>query len=60
MSNPGQNHNRYEVIVQEDPETGDLLMPIPPILLKQMGWKEGDDIEFVLDETGHYILKKKE
>jgi hypothetical protein len=60
MSKPGQNNNRYEVIVQEDPETGDLLMPIPPVLLKQMGWKEGDDIEFVLDETGNYILKRKE
>lgn len=30
---------RYEVITQEDPETGDLLLPIPPQLLEEMGWK---------------------
>ena len=58
MSGPGQQNTRYEVIVQEDPETGYLLMPIPPILLKQMGWKEGDDIEFAVNETGNYILKR--
>jgi len=58
MSGPGQQNTRYEVIIQEDPTTGDLLMPIPPILLEQMGWKEGDDIEFAVNETGNYILQK--
>ena len=58
MTSPGQQNTRYEVIVQEDTETGDLLMPIPPILLQQLGWKEGDDIEFAVNETGNYILKR--
>lgn len=58
MSNPGQNLTRYEVITQEDPETGDLLMPIPPQLLKELGWKEGDEIEFGIDDSGNYILKR--
>ena len=48
----------YEVIVQEDPETGELLIPLPPELMTQMGWKEGDNIEIGLDEEGRYILKK--
>lgn len=58
MSKLGQHANRYEVITQEDPETGDLLLPIPQVLLDQLGWKEGDDIDFGLDENGHYILRK--
>ena len=58
MTKPGQNHIRYEVILQEDKETGDLLMPIPQALLDQLGWKEGTDVEFGLDEKGHYILRR--
>lgn len=49
---------RYEVITQEDPETGDLLLPIPPELLEQLGWKEGDDIDISVDDNGHYILQR--
>ena len=55
---PGHDNMRYEVITQKDPESDDILMPIPPILLKQLGWKEGDDIEFGVDAKGNYILKR--
>lgn len=58
MTKPGQDPNRYEVITQEDPDTGDLLLPIPPVLLQRLGWKEGDEIEFGLDDKGHYILQR--
>ena len=53
------NYIRYEVITQEDPDSGDVLLPIPPILLAEMGWKEGDDVEFNLDDIGRLIIKKK-
>jgi len=55
---PGQLLQRYEVITQEDPETGDLLIPFPPQLLKEMGWKEGDELDFQMDEKGKIIVKK--
>jgi hypothetical protein len=58
MTKPGQDNTRYEVITQEDPDTGDLIVPIPPILLEQLGWKEGDEIDFAVDDKGHYILRK--
>lgn len=58
MTNPGNDLTRYEVITQEDEVTGDLLLPIPPQLLAQLGWIEGDEIEFEVDERGQYILKK--
>lgn len=58
MTKPGQDQVRYEVITQEDPDTGDLILPIPPILLEQLGWKEGDDIEFGINEDGTWFLKK--
>ena len=56
--NPAQSYDSYEVITQEDPETGDMLIPLPPQLLKDLGWKEGDDVDFSIDEKGRIILKK--
>jgi hypothetical protein len=55
---PLNDHIRYEVITQEDPETGDLLLPIPPTLLEEMGWKEGDEIDFSIDDKGKWILQR--
>jgi Antidote-toxin recognition MazE, bacterial antitoxin len=56
--NPAQQDIRYEVITQEDPETGDLLIPLPPQLLREMGWKEGDELDFQIDDNGKVIVKK--
>jgi antitoxin component of MazEF toxin-antitoxin module len=47
----------YGVITQED-SNGDLLLPIPPILLEQLGWVEGDEISIDIDDKGRYILSK--
>ena len=58
-SKPGVGDVRYEVITQEDPETGDLIIPIPEPVLKSLGWKEGDDVEIELDKDGKIYLKKK-
>jgi len=55
---PAQANIRYEVITQEDPETGDLIIPIPPHVLKQLGWKEGDEIDFQVGEDGKIYVKK--
>jgi hypothetical protein len=50
---------RYEVITQQDDNPDDMLIPIPPQLLQQMGWKEGDEIQFSMDELGRFILRLK-
>lgn len=51
-------HARYEVITQEDPETGDIFIPIPPILLEQLDWKEGDELQFDISKEGKMYVKK--
>jgi hypothetical protein len=55
---PAKQYQRYEVITQEDPETGDLLIPLPPQLLAEMSWKEGDELDFQIDDQGKVIIKK--
>lgn len=49
----------YEVITQEDPETGELILPIPPELMTQMGWVEGDTLDFNQDDMGRWVITKK-
>lgn len=57
MAKPGQDQVRYEVITQEDGD-GDMIIPIPISVLKQLGWKEGDDVEIGVDKDGQLFLKK--
>jgi hypothetical protein len=56
--NPAHRYDSFEVITQEDPDTGDMLIPLPPQLLKDLGWKEGDSIDFTIDDKGRIVLKK--
>ena len=48
----------YEVITQLDPETGDVIMPIPKELLDSLGWREGDEISFTDNGDGTFVLTK--
>ncbi len=59
MSKRNQDDVSYEVITQEDPDTGDLLLPLPQELLDKMGWREGDQIEWKIDTQGLWVLSKK-
>jgi hypothetical protein len=55
---PGQVKTRYEIITQEDKETGDLLIPLPQPLLDQLGWKEGMNVSFSIDDQGKIYMKQ--
>ena len=58
MNDKKKSQKKQIVTVHED-DNGDLLIPIPEVLLKRLGWNENDNIEVTIDEvTGEYILKK--
>lgn len=57
MSNKTENIS-YEVILQEDKETGDLILPLPQELLDRMGWKPGDNLDWSQSDNGSFILTK--
>ena len=57
-STPHSEHN-WTVTVEEDPATGDLLLPFPPDLLSQMGWAEGTELWWEVDEKGNVYIKEK-
>lgn len=48
------------LVIQEDPETGEPFIELPQRLLKQLGWKEGDDLQWVEGTDGSWTIKKVE
>ena len=49
----------YTVKVEEDPDTGDLVLPLPTELLNQMGWDFGDTLIWDDNHDGTFSLSKK-
>jgi hypothetical protein len=48
----------WTITVEEDPETGDLLLPFPDDFLSMQGWKEGDTLEWIDNTDGTWTIKK--
>jgi hypothetical protein len=53
------NTGNWTVQLEQDKETGELLLPFPPDLLSQMGWSEGTDLSWIDNENGTFSLKEK-
>lgn len=51
--------SKWTLEVQESP-TGDQFIEFPPEALEQVGWKDGDTIEWTDLGNGSWSLKKKE
>lgn len=51
---------RWTVTLEEDPDTGDLMMPFPPEALAQVGWDFGDILLWTDNNDGSWTLSKKE
>jgi hypothetical protein len=50
----------WVVDLEEDPLTGDMFMPIPEELLREIGWEIGDTLVWGVNEaTGEITLTKK-
>jgi hypothetical protein len=47
------------VTLEQDKDSGELILPIPTDLLSQMGWIEGTELFWIDNEDGTYSLKEK-
>ena len=52
--------NKWTLTLEEDPQTGDLMMPFPPELLNQVGWDLGDTLIWEDLHNGSWGLRKKD
>jgi hypothetical protein len=50
----------WTITVEEDPTTGDLILPLPTDLLETQGWKEGDTLNWIDNKDGSWILQKND
>jgi hypothetical protein len=50
----------WTVTLEEDPETGDLILPFSNEMLEEVGWKEGDVLEWIDNKNGSWSLVKKD
>jgi hypothetical protein len=48
---------QYTVDIQENAD-GELILPLPEEMLKEVGWKEGDDLNWEDNKDGSYTLTK--
>lgn len=48
------------LIVQEDPETGEAFIELPDRILRQLGWKEGDSLQWIERPDGSWTIQKVE
>lgn len=47
------------VTLEEDPESGDLILPFTDEILAEVGWKEGDVLEWIDNKNGSWSLVKQ-
>jgi hypothetical protein len=50
----------WTISLEEDPETGDLILPLNDDILEQTGWKTGDNIDWTDNKDGSWTMKKIE
>jgi len=53
-------NNSWSINLEEDPETGDLILPLNDDILEQTGWKTGDSIDWIDNKDGSWTMKKIE
>lgn len=49
----------WTVTLEEDPETGDIILPLNHNILTDLGWNEGDVIDWVDNKDGSWSLVNK-
>jgi hypothetical protein len=49
---------QWTVTIEEDPETGDLILPLPQEMLDLQGWVEGDTLDWIDNKDGTWCIQK--
>ena len=51
-------NNKYTIVLEEDPETGDLILPLTDEILAEVGWKIGDTLKWIDNKNGSWTIRK--
>lgn len=56
MTNTSQHYTAH---IEQDLDTGELVLPLPPEVLSELGWYPGDILTWTVETNGSIILSKK-
>ena len=48
------------LVIQKDPETGELYLELPKETLKKLGWNEDDELQWIENPDGTWNVIKSE
>jgi hypothetical protein len=48
----------WTITLEEDPDTKDLILPLPQELLDLQGWVEGDVLNWIDNKDGTWCIQK--
>ena len=48
------------LVIQKDPETGELYLELPKETLKKLGWNEDDELQWIENTDGTWNVIKSE
>lgn len=51
---------KWTLEIQEDPETGELILEFPDDVFEGTGWQIGDSIKWIDNGDGSWTLRKSE
>jgi|TARA_B110000908_G_C10066830_1_gene363226 hypothetical protein len=60
MESVQTTNTSWTVLVQEDGKTKELFIEFPEGVLNQVGWSEGDDLEWIDNLNSSFTIRKKE
>jgi formylmethanofuran dehydrogenase subunit D len=49
---------KFTIELIEDPETGELVLPLTPEIIEELGWVEGDTLIWTKDGESVVVTKK--
>ena len=55
-----ESKKSWTVIIEEDVETGDVILPFPQEMLDEVGWNPGDNLKWVDRGDGTWEIRKVE
>jgi antitoxin component of MazEF toxin-antitoxin module len=49
---------KISTLAIKETSDGDLFIELPPDLLEDLGWEEGDEVKFIDKKNGKFLIKK--
>jgi hypothetical protein len=60
MATKRETSSLGNLVIQKDPETGELYLELPKDTLRKLGWSEDDELEWIENPDGTWQVIKME